>query len=250
MDRRSLVVGNWKMHGTLASAQTLARDVASRADARVNIDIAICPPFPHLSVVANELASSRIELGAQTLCEFEHGAYTGETAAAMLIDIGCRWVIVGHSERRQLFGDSIASVVAKSDAAVAAGLTPIICVGETLVERKQGTTNELLLEQLLPFIENNCVRLRTAVIAYEPIWAIGTGETASPEQAQEVHEFIRATIAEINPSLANSIRLLYGGSVKPDNAAELFAMSDVDGGLIGGASLKAEDFMQICGAVS
>ncbi|MFT4581012.1 MAG: triosephosphate isomerase [Gammaproteobacteria bacterium] len=250
MDRRSLVVGNWKMHGTLASAQTLARAVASRADARVNIDIAICPPFAHLSVVANELASSRIELGAQTLCEFEHGAYTGETAAAMLTDIGCRWVIVGHSERRQLFGDSIASVAAKSDAAVAAGLTPIICVGETLVERKQGTTNELLLEQLLPFIENNCARLRTAVIAYEPIWAIGTGETASPEQAQEVHEFIRATIAEINASLANSIRLLYGGSVKPDNAAELFAMSDVDGGLIGGASLKAEDFMQICGAVS
>ncbi|MDA0822297.1 MAG: triose-phosphate isomerase [Proteobacteria bacterium] len=250
MDRRPLVVGNWKMHGSIASARALARAVASRGAAYPNIDIAICPPFLHLGVVAHELRSSRVELGAQTLSEFEHGAYTGEIAAAMLSDIGCHWVIVGHSERRALFGDSIFAVAAKSEAAVAAGLTPIICVGETLVERKNGTTNELLLEQLRPFTENGCVRLHKAVIAYEPVWAIGTGETASPNEAQEVHEFIRATIAKHNAPLADSIRLLYGGSVKPDNAAELFAMSDVDGGLIGGASLKAEDFMQICGAAS
>jgi triosephosphate isomerase len=250
MDRRPLVVGNWKMHGSVAGAQSLARAVASRAHALPSIDIAICPPFPHLGVVANELVSSRVELGAQTVSEFEQGAFTGEIAAAMLTDLGCRWVIVGHSERRALFEESIAAAAAKSDAAVSAGLTPIVCVGETLAERKNGTTNEFLLEQLQPFIDNNCARLQNAVIAYEPVWAIGTGETASPDQAQEVHEFIRATIAKNNVALANSIRLLYGGSVKPDNAAELFAMSDVDGGLIGGASLKTEDFMQICGAAS
>ncbi len=192
-----------------------------------------------------------MRLGAQTVSEFEPGAYTGETAAQMLAELGCRFVIVGHSERRHLFGESSEAVAAKTTAAMAAGLTSIICVGESLEERRGGATNSVISAQLSPILDAAAVpgALTNTVFAYEPVWAIGTGETATPEQAQAVHALIRSSIAEIDNVAANTVRILYGGSVKPDNAADLFRMTDVDGGLIGGASLKAEDFLSICGSL-
>lgn len=251
MNRRPLVVGNWKMHGTVAFARELARAVVAGAKELPGTDIAICPAHVLLGAAAAELAGSDVGLGAQTVSEFEQGAYTGETAAAMLLEIGCRFVIVGHSERRHLFGESNAAVAAKAEAALTAGLVPIICVGETLEERRRGATNAVIAAQLGPVMDaaGGHAGLRHAAIAYEPVWAIGTGETATPEQAQEVHAFIRASLAAADATAADPIRILYGGSVKPDNAVDLFRMTDVDGGLIGGASLTAEDFLRICGSV-
>ena len=245
MSRRPLVVGNWKMNGSMASANELSSSLARGAQSITDVDIVVCPSHLLLSAVANPLESSNVRLGAQTLSEFDQGAYTGETSASTLVEVGCTYVIVGHSERRHLFGESSASVAEKSNAAVSAGLIPIICLGETQVERNQGITNRVIESQLAPFGPD---AFRNVVIAYEPVWAIGTGETASPAQAQEVHAFIRSSLAKIDSTAAETTRILYGGSVKPDNAAELFAGDDVDGGLIGGASLKADDFLAICRA--
>tara|TARA_R110002095_G_scaffold105295_2_gene92114 strand:- start:15 stop:719 length:705 start_codon:yes stop_codon:yes gene_type:complete len=233
------------MHGTVAFARDLAGAIAARADDYPDVDIAVCPPHVLLPAVADVLAGSAVALGAQNVSEFTEGAYTGETSPGMLVDLGCRFVLVGHSERRTLFGETSAIVAAKAQAALAAGLTPVICVGEQLEDRKAGTTNTVIASQLEPLATGVLVN---CVVAYEPVWAIGTGETASPEQAQAVHAFIRKTIAARDAAAAAATRILYGGSVKPDNAAELFQMADVDGGLIGGAALKAPDFLQICGS--
>jgi triosephosphate isomerase len=246
MNRRPLVVGNWKMHGTSAFAGELSRAIGVGAAALPNVDIAICPPYLLLNAVAAELTASSVKLGAQTVSEFDQGAYTGETPAANLVAAGCHYVIVGHSERRNIFGETDDAVAAKARAASAAGLTPIICVGEKLAQRAEGTTNDVISAQLAPFVRLGAAAFSSVVVAYEPVWAIGTGETASPEQAQEVHAFIRASIGAVDASAADSTRILYGGSVKPDNAADLFNMVDVDGGLIGGASLNAEDFLRVC----
>jgi len=246
MARRPLVVGNWKMHGSAVFADELSGAIAHGADDITNVDIALCPSHLLLSTVARGIKSSRISLGAQTVSEYEQGAYTGETSASTLGEIGCRYVIVGHSERRHLFGESITSVAAKSQAAIKAGLIPIICLGETQSEHSKGATNSVIEAQLEPFVEVGVDAFKDVVIAYEPVWAIGTGETASPAQAQDVHAFIRSCLMKIDSRAAELTRILYGGSVKPDNAKDLFARNDVDGGLIGGASLNAEDFLQIC----
>lgn len=245
MQRRRLVVGNWKMHGSIEFARNLAGGIAARAGDFSDHEVALCPPHVLLGKVAEVLGDSPVALGAQTMSEHEQGAYTGETAAAMLLEFGCRYVIVGHSERRHLFAESNEVIGAKADAAVAAGLIPIICVGETLEQRRDNTTEAVIAAQLAAISADS---LGQAVVAYEPVWAIGTGETASPAQAQAVHAFIRERIAAQNADVAQTLRLLYGGSVKPDNAAELFRMNDVDGGLIGGAALKVDDFLQICTA--
>ena len=251
MERRSLVVGNWKMHGTVTFARELAREVAFGSRSLANVEVAICPSHLLLSSAAAELVGSDVKLGAQAVSEFLEGAYTGETSASMLNEVGCRFAIVGHSERRHMFGETSDAVAAKATAALDAGITPIICVGEVLEERQSGATHAVVAGQLRPFTngEGGDV-LRNAVIANEPVWAIGTGETAAPEQAQDIHQFIRSSIEEVDPITSDGIRILYGGSVKPDNAANLFRMPDIDGGLVGGASLKADDFLRICGSAS
>jgi triosephosphate isomerase len=247
--RARLVAGNWKMHGSLAANQRLLEAVKGGASSAAGVEIAVCVPFPYLQQAANALASSPVAWGAQTLSEHDSGAFTGEVSGAMLRDLGCRYVIVGHSERRALFGERDAQVAAKFVAAQRVGLMPILCVGETLEEREQGATEEVVGRQLRVVIDVAGVgALADAVIAYEPVWAIGTGRTASPEQAQAVHAFIRALVGAADSAVGTRLPLLYGGSVKPGNARELFAMPDVDGGLIGGASLVAEDFLAICRA--
>jgi len=242
MERRSLVVGNWKMHGTVAFARELAREVAAGSRSLANVEVAICPPHLLLSSAAAELVGSDVKLGAQTVSEFLQGAYTGETSASMLNAVGCRFAIVGHSERRHLFGETSDAVAAKATAALEAGITPIICVGEVLEERQSGATNAVVAGQLRPFTDGNGGDvLRSAVIAYEPVWAIGTGEVASPEQAQAVHAEIRSQLG----SQGANTRIIYGGSVNATNAGALFAQPDIDGGLVGGASLEANEFLKI-----
>lgn len=249
MRRRMLVVGNWKMHGSIAFAIDLAKTVAAASRNFTGTDIAICPQHVLLGVVGIELGGSEVALGAQTVSEFAEGAYTGETAASALAEVGCKFVIVGHSERRHIFDETNDMVAEKAAMALAAGLTPIICVGEVSEDRKNGKTRAVVGEQLRPFMEPPGIAvLRQSVIAYEPVWAIGTGESATPKQAQAVHNFIRSSIAVVDQSASDTIRILYGGSVKPDNATDLFRMADIDGGLIGGASLKADDFLLICGS--
>lgn len=245
--RRPLVAGNWKMNGSKAMAASMVRALAGSAFA---CDVVLCPPASYLAKVGDLLQDTAMKLGAQDCSEYAPGAYTGEIAAEMLVDLGCQFTILGHSERRQMFGDSDERVFAKVRRAQAHGLTTILCVGETLEERKTGATSDIVGEQLRTILEHKDAEslLRSMVIAYEPIWAIGTGETATPEQAQAVHETIRQLIAAAAPERAASVRILYGGSVKPDNAAELFAMPDIDGGLIGGASLEAASFGAICDA--
>jgi triosephosphate isomerase len=212
-------------------------------------DVAVCPPYVYLAAAADLVAGSRVKLGAQNLAVEESGAYTGEVAGGMLKDIGCHFVIVGHSERRSLYGETSELVAAKFVAAQRDGLVPILCVGETLEEREQGITETVVGAQLRAVLDAAGVSaFSDAVIAYEPVWAIGTGRTATPEQAQEVHAFVRGIIAGEDATIANSVRLLYGGSVKPSNAGDLFSMPDVDGGLVGGASLDAEGFAEICRA--
>ena len=232
--RQRLVAGNWKMNGSRPSIRALL-DALVAAD----VDGAVCVPFPYLGQVAERLRGTRVAWGAQTLSEHAAGAYTGEVSAGMLAEFDCRFVLVGHSERRQLFGETDAQVAAKFAAARAGGITPILCVGETLAERDAGRTQEVVARQLDAVLARG--GLGDAVVAYEPVWAIGTGRTATPAQAQEVHAFLRARVGA-------QTRLLYGGSVKRDNAVALFAMPDVDGGLIGGASLVAADFIAICRA--
>jgi triosephosphate isomerase len=245
--RRKLVAGNWKMHSTRAAAGELL-DAIVRAGV-AGVDVAVFPPYVYLAELIARYGGSTLAFGAQDLSEHAQGAYTGEVAGAMLVDIGATHVLVGHSERRQYHDESDARVAAKFAQAQAAGLIPVLCVGETLEQRDAQTTEAVIAAQLDAVIESSGIgALERAVIAYEPVWAIGTGRTASPEQAQAVHAFIRGKLAAADATIASSLRILYGGSVKPSNAAELFAGEDVDGGLIGGASLVAGDFLAICAA--
>lgn len=248
--RSPLVLGNWKMHGTIASIEVLLDGLRAGLPAHSAVQVGVCPPYPYLGLTAARLAGSPITWGAQNIASFEQGAYTGEVSAAMLADLACRWALIGHSERRALFAESDADVAAKVVRALSAGITPVVCVGETLREREAGQAEAVLARQ----IDAVCPVLRDAgeefVVAYEPVWAIGTGVTASPQQAQAAHRFIRDRMSGQGIALANQIRILYGGSVKPGNASELFAQTDVDGGLIGGASLVAEDFLLICRAAA
>jgi triosephosphate isomerase len=241
MKRNRLVAGNWKMHGSLAANRKLLDAIVAGAAGLGGVECAVCAPFPYLAQAAECLRGSKVAWGAQNMSEHLEGAYTGEVAVSMLKDFGCRYVIVGHSERRQLFHESDAQVAAKFVAAVTHRLTPILCVGETLEEREAGRTEEVVGRQLDAVVNKG--EFAQAVLAYEPVWAIGTGRTATPEQAQAVHAFLRRKV----PS---ETVILYGGSVKPQNAPAIFGMPDVDGGLIGGASLVAEDFLAIARAAA
>ncbi len=244
--RRSLVAGNWKMNGTRDGARALASAVARGVP--VTADVALCPPYPYLAEVADAVAGSPVILGGQDVSEHAPGAFTGDVAAEMLADLGARMVLVGHSERRHGLGESDARVAAKFRRALDGGLTPVLCVGETLQEREAGRTGDVVARQLDAALGGGAPRAEF-VVAYEPVWAIGTGRTATPEQAQEVHALVRARIDAAGCDAA-ATRILYGGSVKADNAQALFHMADIDGGLIGGASLKAEEFLAICHAAA
>jgi triosephosphate isomerase len=246
--RRKLVAGNWKMHGSRALNTVLVEAILASSQLE-RVDCVICPPFVYLAEIARLLRDSAARLGAQDVCAEAQGAYTGEVSAAMLHDVGCQYVIVGHSERRNLCGEDDLLVARKFAAALTQGLAPILCLGELLAEREAGRTREVVGRQLEAVVSLTGIGgFAGAVIAYEPVWAIGTGRTASPEQAQEVHAFIRERLAQRDAKIAGSLPILYGGSVKTGNARELFAQADVDGGLIGGASLKAEEFLSIVAA--
>ena len=249
--RQKLVVGNWKMNGSLQANQSLLKEIsAGITDAR-GVAVAVCVPFPYLAQAQALLADTSLAWGAQNLSEKDSGAFTGEVAASMLRDFACRYVLVGHSERRTLYGENNALVAEKFAAALAGGLQPILCVGETLAERETGKTGEVVAKQVAAAIDRaGIAAFSKAVVAYEPVWAIGTGKTASSAQAQEVHAAIRAQVARADVKVAEGLQILYGGSVKPSNAAELFGMPDIDGGLIGGASLVASDFLAICQAAT
>jgi len=249
--RRKLVAGNWKMHGSLAQNSELLDAVRSGMASMSNIDCAVCVPFPYLSQVQQKLSGSNVKWGAQDVHQLDKGAYTGEVSASMLKDFGCGYAIVGHSERRAYYSESSHLVAEKFLAAQQAGIVPILCVGETLEQREKGITEDVVAEQLDALIQLGGVKaLNNAVVAYEPVWAIGTGKTATSEQAQAVHAFIRQRVASQDGQIASGLCILYGGSVKANNAAELFAMPDIDGGLIGGASLVADEFLAICRAGS
>jgi triosephosphate isomerase len=257
MKRTPVVAGNWKMHGARATNAALVSGVVSGLAPRAAriAQVVVCPPFVYAAELSELLDRAGVGLGGQDVCaESGQGAFTGEVSASMLRDVGCSHVIVGHSERRALYGDTDALVGRKTLSALAAGLTPIICVGELLEERDAGRTHEVVgrqLQAVLQALEGDAAGLaglERCILAYEPVWAIGTGRTATPEQAQDVHAFIRGLIQSQDARIAGSVRVLYGGSVKPGNARELFGMPDVDGGLIGGASLKAEDFVAIVAA--
>lgn len=242
--RTPLIVGNWKMHGNRASNRALLDALVKGMAGLEGVECAVCVPFPYLGEMARQLAGTRLAWGAQNLSEHPQGAFTGEVSAPMLVDFGCRYVIAGHSERRQLYGETAKVAAAKFAAAVAQGLTPILCLGETLEELEAGRTEEVVGQQLQAALDLDGMKsFEKAAVAYEPVWAIGTGRTATPEQVQEVLFFLRR-------KLPASTRLLYGGSVKPGNAASLFALPDVDGGLIGGASLLAADFIAVVQAAA
>lgn len=247
--RRPLVAGNWKMNGTLPAIATLMDGILAEIGAMDGVDVAVCPAFVHLRDVAGRLRGSPIALGAQDCSQHGAGAYTGEVAAAMLKELGCHYVVVGHSERRQYYGDSDEIVAAKFARSLETDLTPILCVGESLAERDTGQT-ERVVQRQLDAVLGTCGAdpFAMAVIAYEPVWAIGTGRNATPRQAQAVHRFLRTLLARRDASVAAQARILYGGSVKAGNARDLFAEADVDGGLIGGASLNAGEFLAICRA--
>lgn len=243
--RTPLVAGNWKMNGREALLSEMAEALSSYEGVA---QVLICPPFPYLAAARSQLPAA-IKVGGQNLSDQDVGAFTGEVSAAMLAEVGCSHVIVGHSERRALYGETDAVIADKFSRAQAAGLVPILCVGETLEEREAGNTESVVCGQLQAVIDAvGIAAFGKAVVAYEPVWAIGTGRTASPEQAQEVHASLRASLGKNDPDIAESLCLLYGGSVKADNAALLFAQSDIDGGLIGGASLTADSFIAICQA--
>jgi triosephosphate isomerase len=249
--RDFLIAGNWKMNASSAGSAELVAGIIEGLPSGEGFSVLVCPPFPYLAAVAKQARGSAVQVGAQNVSEHEKGAFTGEVAPSMLKDIGCDFVIVGHSERRSLYGETSAQVAAKFVAAQAAGVTPILCVGETLEEREAGTTEAVIDEQLDAVLDAAGIdALAAAVIAYEPVWAIGTGMTATPEQAQDVHRHIRARLAAHDEAVANGMRILYGGSMKGENAAGLLAQPDIDGGLIGGASLKATDFLAIASAAA
>lgn len=249
--RVKFVAGNWKMNGNRASNEALLQVLVPALAEISGMESAVCPPHVYLAQVQQLLRGSTTALGGQDLCQYGNGAYTGGISAAMLRDCGCRHVIVGHSERRTVFGETDGLVAEKFVVAQQAGLTPILCVGETLAEREGGSTEQVVARQLQAVLRRAGVAaLRNAVIAYEPVWAIGTGKTATPEEAQRVHAFIRSRLADTDRAVADDVRIVYGGSVKAGNAAQLFAMPDIDGGLIGGAALVAEEFTAICRAAA
>lgn len=249
--RRRLAVGNWKMHGSLAANRQLLDALRAALRPAVGVGYAVCVPYPYLAQVAAILQGSPIEWGAQNLSEHDSGAYTGEVSGPMLKEFTCRYVLVGHSERRSFYGETDTQVAAKFAAALRSDLTPILCVGETLEQRERGETEAVLARQLEAVLDAAGVEsMERAVIAYEPVWAIGTGRTATPAQAESAHEFIRVQVAKRDRAIAAELTILYGGSVKPVNAPELFGRPHVDGGLIGGASLAAGDFVAICKVVA
>lgn len=256
MRRRALIVGNWKMNGLVETALGLADDVrlglSEREEKKLLCEVVLCPPFTGLYVVHQRLIGSSLKLGGQNLAESVNGAFTGEISGAMLCNTGCRYVLVGHSERRTLYGETNDVVALKMAAAFRDGLSPIVCLGENLQDRALGRTLDVIESQwkaLLPFLPKESNKRQQLVLAYEPVWAIGTGKVATPEQIQEVHGFIRSLIIkQWGEQDASKVRILYGGSVKPDNAVVIFSQEDVDGGLIGGASLKASDFLAIIDA--
>ncbi len=246
LQRRILVAGNWKMHGSLTFVKEMMDGLAKMMPGDPSYDVAVFPVYIHLHEVINN-KPPQVLCGAQNLSEFDDGAVTGEVSANMLSDLGCDMVLVGHSERRVMHNESSEEVAKKFAQALKFGLTPILCVGESLVERQGGATFDVVWQQIKAVLDLVGIeKLGQGVVAYEPVWAIGTGETASAEQAQEVHQFIRSQLALNDDTIARRIRILYGGSCKGSNAFELFSMPDVDGGLIGGASLTAQDFMAIC----
>jgi len=243
--RRRLVVGNWKMNGSAELCRSMIPLLIDAAAER-GVELVVCPPALHIATVATMAASSALSVGAQNASAFENGAHTGEISATMLREVDCRYAIVGHSERRAYLGESDADVAEKAQACVANGITPIVCVGETEKERIEGRTRDVVARQVAAVVARLCAAdLAQCVIAYEPVWAIGTGKTATPGEAQAVHAFIRACVSAVDPTVARALPLLYGGSVKASNAAELFAMPDIDGGLVGGASLQTGEFLRI-----
>ena len=247
--RRPLVAGNWKMNGNRAEAEALVRALVKGMGTVKQTEVLVCPPFILIPPVADQLKGGTIALGGQNLSAHASGAHTGEVSGAMLRDYGCRYVIVGHSERRAVYGESDALVAQKFKSAQDAGLTPVLCVGETLAEREANDTEKVVARQLDAVTNLAGIgALVNSVVAYEPVWAIGTGKTATPQQAQDVHRFIRAKLAVLDKGVADKLRIVYGGSVKAGNAQELFGQSDIDGGLIGGASLNADEFLTICRA--
>jgi len=247
--RQPLVAGNWKMNGSVASVRELLSGIKAGIGDIKKCEVAVCPPFVFIPLAQAELSGTPIPWGGQNLSAEQSGAFTGEVAGSMLKDFGCTYVIVGHSERRTLYAEDDALVARKHAIARAAGLKPIFCIGETLEERESGVTEEVVARQVDAVVAVEGVEaLGDGVIAYEPVWAIGTGVTATPDQAQDVHSFIRKRVAERSINVADNLRILYGGSMKPDNAADLMVKPDIDGGLIGGASLKAADFLGICKA--
>lgn len=243
--RKRLVIGNWKMHGDTAFNSELLAGLRTGIAGAPDCDVAVCVPFPYLYQTQSLLEGSGVSWGGQDVSQHEKGAYTGEIAAPMLADFSCRWVLVGHSERRSYHSESDAVVAAKAAAALAAGLTPVVCVGETLQEQEAGRTHAVIERQLAPVLALGVESVSRLVVAYEPVWAIGTGLTATPEQAQEVHALIRQRLESVG---AGQVRILYGGSVKASNAASLFAMPDIDGALVGGAALVASEFLSIAAA--
>lgn len=247
--RQPLVAGNWKMNGSIQKNQSLIESLKQNIASVQHAEVAVCPPFVYLQQVSELLKGTVISWGGQNVSQQDPGAFTGEIAVNMLVDFACKYVIVGHSERRSLYGESDKLVAEKFAKAQSANLIPILCVGELLEEREAGKTEEVVKRQLDAVINlQGVASLAKSVVAYEPVWAIGTGKTATPDQAQEVHAFIRGEIAKHDAGIAENVQILYGGSVKGSNATELFAMPDIDGGLIGGASLKADDFLTICQA--
>jgi triosephosphate isomerase len=249
--RDFLVAGNWKMNGSNAANAELVAGIIAGVPEGEGFSLLVCPPFPYVASIAAQAEGSPVKVGAQNVSEHEKGAFTGEVAPGMLRDVGCEYVIVGHSERRSLYGETSEQVAAKFVAAQAAGMIPILCVGESLEERQAGTTEAVVDEQLDAVLSAaGIAAFAKAVIAYEPVWAIGTGMTATPEQAQDVHRHIRARLAAQDAAVAEHVQLLYGGSMKGENAAGLLAQPDIDGGLIGGASLQADDFLAIAQAAA
>ena len=247
--RQPMVAGNWKMNGSCESVKALIAGIKEGMGSVNNAEVVVCPPAVFIPRVSGAIEGSTIKLGSQNVCDADSGAFTGEVSGAMLKEVGCEYAIVGHSERRALYGETDELVAKRFAGARRNGLKPIFCIGETLDERESGVTNDVCSRQIDAVIALEGVEaLADAVIAYEPVWAIGTGKTATPEQAQEVHAFIRGKIAALNAEVAEGLQILYGGSMNPANAKELIAQPDIDGGLIGGASLKPADFLAICQA--
>lgn len=247
--RRKLVAGNWKMHGSLAENQTRLTQLVSALKNNEAVDVAVFPTAPYLFQCKSLLAASGIKWGAQDVSQHASGAYTGEIATSMLEDFACQYALVGHSERRELFHEDDDTVADKFVALLNSRLTPVLCVGETLEQRESGNTMSVIIKQIDAVLNKvGITGFKQAVIAYEPVWAIGTGKTATPEQAQDVHKAIRAHLAQYDTDIAQAIQIVYGGSVKPDNADAIFAQPDVDGALVGGASLNSNDFVKICNA--